>query len=187
MRVGEETRSVSGFQDRTLIRPSVHTGAPDPIPSGLRPFPPDRGNRPLDKGSRPHRGEGFGPVQIGGNLGLCGTFGYIYWEFGRSAPVGGGRPSVPPLRQGLGKNGGRTMCAPTREGAGNCLLIRPSGRPAADGPKYGQIFYYVTFCDVFSKNSTKAAENIKIFLKTGCVHPGIFLHLQIRFLSNFVL
>ena len=93
----------------------------------------------------------------------------------------------PPLRQGLGKNNGRTMCAPTREGAGNCLLIRPSGRPATDGPKYGQIFYYVTFCDVFSKNSTKAAENIKIFLKTGCVHPGIFLHLQIRFLSNFVL
>ena len=69
----------------------------------------------------------------------------------------------PPLRQGLGKNNGRTMCAPTREGAGNCLLICPSGRPAAEGSKYGQIFYYVTFCDVFSKNSAKAGENIKIF------------------------
>ena len=75
MRVGEETRSVSGFQDRPLIRPSVHTGAPDPIPSGLRPSP-------LDKGSRPHRGEALGSVQIGRNLVLFGTLGYIYWEFG---------------------------------------------------------------------------------------------------------
>ena len=39
-----------------------------PTPFGLRPFPPDRGNRPLDKGSQPP-GEGLG-----------------------------GRPSVPPLR-----------------------------------------------------------------------------------------
>ena len=39
-----------------------------PTPFGLRPFPPDRGNRPLDKESRPP-GEGLG-----------------------------GRPSVPPLR-----------------------------------------------------------------------------------------
>ena len=28
-----------------------------PTPFGLRPFPPDRGNRPLDKGSRPPRGK----------------------------------------------------------------------------------------------------------------------------------
>ena len=36
-----------------------------PTPFGLRPFPPDRGNRPLDKGSRPPRGRllgGFGPL-----------------------------------------------------------------------------------------------------------------------------
>ena len=64
---------------------------------------------------------------------------------------GGGRPSVPPLRRRRGKpgrrvreaapykrcgsrprpcggiwakNGGRTVCAPTGEGAGNCPLIR---------------------------------------------------------------
>ena len=37
----------------------------------------------------PHRGEGFGSAQIGRNLVLCGTFEYIYWELGRSAPVGG--------------------------------------------------------------------------------------------------
>ena len=64
-----------------------------PHPSGLWPatFPPV--------------GEGFGAVQIGKNCPLCGTFGYIYWEFGRSAPVGGGRPSVPPLRRRRGKPG----------------------------------------------------------------------------------
>ena len=42
-----------------------------PTPFGLRPFPPDRGNRPLDKGSRPpvggrlwvrSNGEEFGPL-----------------------------------------------------------------------------------------------------------------------------
>ena len=47
-----------------LIRPSVCTGAPSP------------------------KGEGFGSAQIGRNLVLCGTFEYIYWELGRSAPVG---------------------------------------------------------------------------------------------------
>ena len=64
MRVGEETRSVSGFQDRPLIR--LACGQP---PSPLW-------------------GEGLGSVQMGRNLVLCGTFGYIYWELGRSAPVG---------------------------------------------------------------------------------------------------
>ena len=33
-----------------------------PTPFGLRPFPPDRGNRPLDKGSRP---------PVGGRLWVC--------------------------------------------------------------------------------------------------------------------
>ena len=47
-----------------LIRPSVRTGAPSP------------------------KGEGFGTAQIGRDSALCGTFGYIYWEFGWSAPVG---------------------------------------------------------------------------------------------------
>ena len=42
-----------------------------PTPFGLRPFPPDRGNRPLDKGSRPPRGRllgggaPFGPLTKG--------------------------------------------------------------------------------------------------------------------------
>ena len=61
-----------------LIRPSVRTGASSPL------------------------GEGFGSAQIGRNLVLCGTFEYIYWELGRSAPVGGaGGPDVPFL-QGRG-------------------------------------------------------------------------------------
>ena len=41
-----------------------------PTPFGLRPFPPDRGNRPLDKGSRPPRGRllgGFGPLTKNGS------------------------------------------------------------------------------------------------------------------------
>ena len=33
-----------------------------PTPFGLRPFPPDRGNRPLDKGSRPPRGRLLGGI-----------------------------------------------------------------------------------------------------------------------------
>ena len=56
-----------------LIRPSVRTGAPSP------------------------KGEGFGSAQIRRNCVLCGTFGYIYWEFGRSASVDRyGRPKATP-------------------------------------------------------------------------------------------
>ena len=126
----------------------------------------------------PCGGRAFGSAQIGGNYSLCGTFGYIYWELGRSAPVGGqaaaraapttnhrafretaggaspsptgfqkrpwnwgGEPLGSPVGEyaldrraarvclpcgGLwAKNGGRTVCAPTREGAGTCPLIRP--------------------------------------------------------------
>ena len=63
-----------------------------PTPSGLQPSPPVRGSRPS-----PLWGEGFWAAQIGGDWSFCGTFGYIYWELGRSAPVGGaggrkGRP-----------------------------------------------------------------------------------------------
>ena len=39
-------------------------------------------------GTFPPGGEGFGATQIGRDSALCGTFGYIYWELGRSAPVG---------------------------------------------------------------------------------------------------
>ena len=113
-----------------------------PTPSGLQPSPPDRGSRPS-----PLWGEGFGAVQIGRDSSFCGTFGYIYWELGRSAPVGGGRPSVPPLRRRRGKpgrrvreavpykrGGGRTMCAPTWRGGGR-LPPHPSGlRPATFPP-----------------------------------------------------
>ena len=34
-------------------------------------------------------GEGSRYTQIGWNCSHCGTFEYIYWELGRSAPVGG--------------------------------------------------------------------------------------------------
>ena len=118
-----------------LIRPSVRTGAPSP------------------------KGEGFGSAQIGRNLVLCGTFGYIYWESGWSAPVGGRaaqcaaptaktwqaraarREAAPYKRCGSSprpcggvwaKNGGRTVCAPTRESAGTCPLIRLAyGQPSS--------------------------------------------------------
>ena len=39
-------------------------------------------------------GEGSRPTQIGWNYSHCGTFEYIYWELGRSAPVGGGASRV---------------------------------------------------------------------------------------------
>ena len=141
---------------------------------------------------------------------LCGTFEYIYWELGRSAPVGGraarcaaptaetwqaraarrvvapykrgvwslpphppppgapspqgegfwgkhpsavwldrqsfipltretaayGRVRIPaPTAEFFGGNGGRTMCAPTGEGAGTWPLIRPSVRTGAPSPQ----------------------------------------------------
>ena len=91
---GDKRRRTS--QGLPLIRPSVRTGAPSPL-----------------------WGEGFWPAQIGRDSALCGTFGYIYWELGRSAPVGGGRPSVPPLRRRRGKPGRRVReAAPYKRGGG---------------------------------------------------------------------
>ena len=75
-----------------------------PTPFGLRPFPPDRGNRPLDKGSRPPGGRHDGRVRAPAPTGI------------------------------VGKNSGRTMCAPTGEGAGTWPLIRPSVRTGAPVP-----------------------------------------------------
>ena len=75
-----------------------------PTPFGLRPFPPDRGNRPLDKGSRPPGGRHDGRVRTPAPTGI------------------------------VGKNSGRTMCAPTGEGAGTWPLIRPSVRTGAPVP-----------------------------------------------------
>ena len=67
----------------------------------------------------PCGGKALGAVQIGRDSALCGTFGYIYWELGRSAPVGGGRPSVPPLRRRRGKPGRRVREAvPYKRGGG---------------------------------------------------------------------
>ena len=60
--------------------PSVSLCSTSPLDKGSR--PPDRGNRPS-----PHRGEVLGSVQIGRNLGLCGTFRYIYWELWIGAPI----------------------------------------------------------------------------------------------------
>ena len=68
----------------------------------------------------PCGGEGFGPAQIGRDFVFCGTFGYIYWELGRSAPVYKyGRPSVPPLRRRRGQPGRRVReAAPYKRGGG---------------------------------------------------------------------
>ena len=95
-------RPYRGENPAPLIRPSVRTGVPSP------------------------KEEGVGSAQIGRNLPYCGTFRYIYWELWRSAPVGGGRPSVPPLRQKRGKPGRRAESSrPTKGVAGTCPLIRP--------------------------------------------------------------
>ena len=46
-----------------------------------------------------------------------------------------GRVRIPaPTAEFFGGNGGRTMCAPTGEGAGTCPLIRPSVRTGAPVP-----------------------------------------------------
>ena len=72
-------------------------------------------------------GEGSRSTQIGWNCSHCGTFGYIYWELGRSAPVGGGRPSVPPLRRRRGKPGRRAESSrPTEWSAGNGRVRTPA-------------------------------------------------------------
>ena len=128
MRVGEETQSVSGFQDRPLIRPSVHSGAPSP-----------------------HSGEGLGSVQMGMNLVLCGTFGYIYWELGRSAPVGRraatwGRPygvfgSRPSFFVGAGHwptrvPGDHKGCPYKRGGKNLPPHPPPSGAPSPQGGRH---------------------------------------------------
>ena len=55
---------------------------------------------------------------------LCGTFGYIYWELGRSAPGGGGRPG----------------CAALTRERGTCPLIRPlRGHLPPRGKAYGRV------------------------------------------------
>ena len=90
----------------------MRTGAPVPIPSV------PSGHLPLTRGVGPLWGEGFWAAQIGGDWSFCGTFGYIYWELGRSAPVGGGWPGC---------------TVPTREGVGVCPLIRPFGPPSPRG------------------------------------------------------
>ena len=57
-------RPYRGENPAPLIRPSVRTGAPDPIPSGLRPSPLDKGSRPPVGGRRGARSnrEEFGPL-----------------------------------------------------------------------------------------------------------------------------
>ena len=60
--------------------PSVSLCSTSPLDKGSR--PPVGGNRPS-----PLRWEGLGSVQTGRNLVLCGTFGYIYWEFWIGASI----------------------------------------------------------------------------------------------------
>ena len=128
-------------------RPPPHPSRPSVVPPypfcPFGTFPPDRGNQPS-----PRRREGFGSVQIGRKLALCGTFGYIYWELWRSAPVGGRAARVcrpykagghPPLQRSLGKMAG-AQCAPLQfEGTAlitrTVPLIRPSVRTGAPSPK----------------------------------------------------
>ena len=95
---GRRRKASQGFKTAPSSAPVCTLGhlTLSPLAFGHHPYPfwpsaisPDRGNRPLDKGSRPLWGEGLGSVQIGRNLVLLmGQFGYIYWELGRSAPVG---------------------------------------------------------------------------------------------------
>ena len=96
MRVG--IRDAERLKDSRLPHhPSGLRPCP-PTPSGLQPSPPVRGSRPS-----PLWGEGFCAAQIGGDWSFCGTFGYIYWELWRSAPVGeAGGPVCRPYKRGGG-------------------------------------------------------------------------------------
>ena len=89
-------------------------------------FPLTGGISPLTRGVGPLWGECFGAVQIGRDSFFCRTFGYIYWELWRSAPVGGGRPGVPLLRSADSYR------------SGFCPLIRPlRGHLPPEGKVYG--------------------------------------------------
>ena len=81
-----------------------------PTPFGLRPFPPDRGNRPLDKGSRP---------PVGGRLwGRSNMEGFVLlWDVWIHILEIGAECAC-------WKAGG-PVCRPTREVVGTCPLIRP--------------------------------------------------------------
>ena len=70
-------------------------------------FPLTGGIGPLTRGVGPLWGEGSWAVQIGRDSFFCGTFGYIYWKLGQSAPVGGGRVWGPPLREPSKSGGGK--------------------------------------------------------------------------------
>ena len=86
-------------------------------------------------------GEGSRPTQIGWNCSHCGTFGYIYWELGRSAPVGGGASRVgaphpprirsAPFPKGEGLRASR-CAAPTTE-EWYAQAVRPGGRALQRG------------------------------------------------------
>ena len=129
MRVGEETRSVSGFQDRPLVRPSVRTGAPDPIPSGLRPsslpllafghFPIPSvslcSTSPLDKGSRPPVGGRLWARSNRGEFGvLWDVWIHILGIVAECACWKAGGPVCRPYGRVWAKTAG-AQCAPLQE------------------------------------------------------------------------
>ena len=106
------------------------SGAPIPIPSvasrhhptpfGLRPFPPDRGNRPLDKGSRPPRGKalwGRAPSSApGGRLKKGGELPRRLKARNVSASAAPGRFPGTPTRPGWDHRPGRCPCRGTGAG-----------------------------------------------------------------------
>ena len=107
---GDKRRRTS--QGLPLIRPSVRTGAPSP-----------------------HRGGRLWAAQIGRNLPLCGTFGYIYWELGRSAPVGGrAARCAAPTAETWQARAARRVVAPYKRGVWSLPPHPPpSGAPSPRG------------------------------------------------------
>ena len=138
-RAGEDTRPYGGSWKLPLVwagvcvprghpHPSGLTASP-PTPFGLRPFPPDRGNRPS-----PLEGEGCRAAQC-------------------AAPTKYGKLSGLSVGAGSRPDSGRTLCAPTAENGRDrwlgkarrrsgtasvpiFLLLRPPVRPGGTAPKH---------------------------------------------------
>ena len=145
------------------------------------------GHLPLTRGVGPLWGEGFGPVQIGGNSAFCGTFGYIYWELWRSAPVGRRAAQCAAPTAGFGQKRRAHNVRPYKRGCGKLPPHPPQWEACGGWAEIWSNFLLCHFLRYFFQKFRESRGKHKNFLKTGCVHPGIFLHLQIRFLSNFVL
>ena len=105
-------------------------------------------------------------------------------------PKGGrhdGRVGTPAPTAGFGQKQRAHNVRPYKRGCGKLPPHPPQWEACGGWAEIWSNFLLCHFLRYFFQKFRESRGKHKIFLKTGCVHPGIFLHLQIRFLSNFVL